>query len=138
MKNLVAFVSGLIFAVGLGISGMTQPKIVRGFLDIFGQWDWRLLGVMIGAIGIHALLYRFIMQRNAPVLDSEFHLPSPRKIDLRLICGSILFGLGWGWADICPGPAIVSLASGKTPYIYFTISMLIGMMIFHMIKRKKI
>jgi uncharacterized membrane protein YedE/YeeE len=137
MKYFVNFFCGLLFAFGLGMSGMTQPHIVRGFLDVFGQWDLRLLGVMVGAIGVHAIAFRLIIKRTSPILDSTFHIPTQSKIDSRLILGAIIFGLGWGWAGICPGPGIVSLVSGKAPYVYFVISMLVGMKVFQLFNRKK-
>src|SRR4051794_33925482 len=112
MKNLIALITGILFALGLGYSGMTRPDVVKGFLDIFGAWNWQLMGVMIGAIGVHAIAFRLIMKRNSPVLAADFQLPAKKEIDKRLILGSVLFGLGWGWAGICPGPGLVSLASG--------------------------
>jgi uncharacterized membrane protein YedE/YeeE len=136
MKGLVALVSGFIFALGLGLSGMTQPHIVRGFLDVFGNWDWSLMGVMIGAIGVHAVTYRLIMKRNSPLLDSKFYLPAKQLVDKRLVLGAIIFGLGWGWAGICPGPGVVSLVSGNLEFIYFVGSMLIGIKFFQLIERR--
>ena len=136
MKGMIAFIVGVFFALGLGYSGMTQPRIVKGFLDVFGNWDWRLMGVMIGAIGVHSITYRLIRKRSSPLLAPDFQVPSINKIDARLIIGSILFGLGWGWAGICPGPGIVSLASGELAFIYFVIAMLIGMKFFQLIDIK--
>jgi uncharacterized membrane protein YedE/YeeE len=135
MKHAVSFVVGLIFALGLGLSGMTQTHIVRGFLDVFGNWDWRLMGVMIGAISVHAITYRFIMKRHSPLLDSQFYLPTRKDIDKRLLMGAALFGLGWGWAGICPGPGIVSLVTGNLNIILFIISMLAGMLIFKQVEK---
>lgn len=134
MKGIVALVAGIIFSLGLGLSGMTQPHIVRGFLDVFGSWNWRLMGVMIGAIGVHAVTYRLIIRRGSPLLAPEFVIPKKNDIDKRLILGAIIFGLGWGWTGICPGPGIVSLASGKTPFILFVLSMLAGMKIFQFLE----
>lgn len=136
MKSLVALLSGIIFAIGLGISGMTQPHIVRGFLDVFGNWDWRLMGVMMGAIGVHVITYRLIMRRSSPIFDVSFHVPTKKDIDARLITGAVLFGLGWGWAGICPGPGIVALVSGHSAIIYFVGSMLVGMTLFQMLESK--
>jgi uncharacterized membrane protein YedE/YeeE len=136
MKSLVSFIAGIMFALGLGISGMTQPHIVRGFLDVFGEWDWRLMGVMIGAIGVHAITYRLIRKRSSPLLEAEFQVPSKNQIDVKLILGAILFGLGWGWAGICPGPGIVSLASGEFAFIYFVSAMLVGMKTFQWVETK--
>lgn len=133
MKGLISLSVGILFALGLGISGMTQPHIVRGFLDIFGQWDWRLVGVMGGAISVHAIAYRFIIKRPAPFLDTKFQLPTKKDFDAKLILGAIIFGVGWGWTGICPGPGIVSLASGEKSFYYFVGSMLIGMKVFQLL-----
>jgi uncharacterized protein len=133
MKGLIALVVGFLFAIGLGVSGMTQPHIVRGFLDVFGEWDWRLMGVMIGAIGVHAITFRFIIKRPSPILDTHFQISKKKELDGRLILGAMIFGLGWGWAGICPGPGLVALASGQLPFIYFVGSMLVGMKIFQLV-----
>lgn len=135
MKALVSFFVGLTFALGLGISGMTRPDIVQGFLDVFGSWDPRLMGVMIGAIGLHLFTYRLITKKPSPIYDSVFHLPKKESLDKRLILGAIIFGLGWGWAGICPGPGIVGLASGKMPFIIFVASMLVGMKTYQIFAR---
>jgi len=136
MRGLIAYLVGLLFALGLGLSGMTQPHIVRGFLNIFGEWDWRLLGVMIGAIGVHVITYPLIMKKKSPLLDAKFYVPSNRIVDKRLIMGSIIFGLGWGWAGICPGPGIVALASYEMQFVYFILSMLLGMKLFQVVDKK--
>lgn len=136
MRGIIALLSGFLFAIGLGVSGMTQPHIVRGFLDVFGSWDWRLIGVMAGAIAVHAITYRLILKRSTPILDSKFQLPTKKDIDKRLIVGAILFGLGWGWAGICPGPGLVAAASGQVEFIYFVVSMLLGMKVFQLFERK--
>lgn len=136
MKGLVALVSGFLFALGLGVSGMTRPHIVRGFLDVFGSWDWRLIGVMGGAIAVHAITYRLIIKRSSPILDSKFQLPTKKDIDKRLIIGAVIFGLGWGWAGICPGPGLVSMISGNMAFIYFIGSMLLGMKVFQIVEKK--
>ena len=136
MKGFVALISGFLFAMGLGISGMTQPHIVRGFLDVFGSWDWRLIGVMGGAIGVHTITYRLILKRSSPLLDSKFQLPTKKDIDKRLILGATIFGLGWGWAGICPGPGLVAMVSGNVVFLYFIGAMLIGMKVFQFIETK--
>lgn len=136
MKGVISFLVGLIFAIGLGISGMTQPRIVRGFLDIFGNWDLRLIGVMAGAIGVHAITYKFVMKRPHPILESKFHIPVKKNLDAKLIVGAALFGLGWGWAGICPGPGIVALFSGEKVFIYFIAAMLFGMKTFQFVENK--
>ncbi len=136
MKLLITFLSGFIFALGLGLSGMTQPHIVRGFLDIFGSWDPRLLGVMVGAILVHAMAYRLIKKRSSPLLADSFQLPSKKDIDGRLILGSVIFGMGWGWAGICPGPGLVALLSGDMRFMLFIGALLVGMLFFQIVERK--
>lgn len=135
MKNIIRFLVGVLFAIGLGISGMTQIHVVKGFLDIFGSWDLRLMGVMMGAIGVHAITYHFIIKRKAPLLDSKFYVPTRKDIDKRLLIGAALFGLGWGWAGICPGPGIVNLVSGNLNIYIFISSMLAGMFLFQRVER---
>jgi uncharacterized membrane protein YedE/YeeE len=136
MKNIISLVVGFIFAIGLGISGMTQVHVVRGFLDVTGDWNMNLIGVMAGAIGVHALLFLMIKRRSSPLLDSKFHLPTRKDIDGKLLLGAALFGIGWGWAGICPGPGIVASVSGNTNILIFIASMLIGMFIFKSFESK--
>lgn len=135
MKLIISFLSGFLFSIGLGISGMTQPHIVRGFLDIFGSWDPKLIGVMLGAIAVHAIAYRLTMNRTSPVLDTSFKLPTKKDVDKRLFFGAIIFGLGWGWVGICPGPGLVALLSGDLRFILFIGSLIIGMLIFQFVDR---
>lgn len=136
MSLLITFLSGLIFALGLGISGMTQPHIVMGFLDIFGHWDPRLVGVMIGAISVHAFAFRLIKKRNTPLLSPSFQIPTKKDIDVRLILGAVIFGIGWGWAGICPGPGLVALLSGDTRFMIFVVALLAGMLFFQFLHQK--
>ena len=136
LKLTVALFCGFIFALGLGISGMTQPQKVIGFLDIFGVWNPALAFVMIGAIGVHALSYFFIKKKEKPVLDSEFHLPSAKTVDAHLLLGSVLFGIGWGLGGFCPGPAITSLLSGSAVVLFFVLSMILGMFLFKVLQLK--
>jgi uncharacterized membrane protein YedE/YeeE len=136
MKNFIAFIVGLIFALGLGISGMTQTQVVRGFLDVTGEWNYSLIGVMAGAIFVHSILFYFIKKKNSPLLDSKFHFPTRKDLDWRLIIGAAIFGLGWGWTGICPGPGIVAMTSGNINIITFIIFMLVGMGIFKLIEDK--
>jgi uncharacterized membrane protein YedE/YeeE len=128
-KLLVAFVTALIFGVGLVLSGMTLPSKVLGFLDVAGSWDPSLMVVMLGAVLVHSVSYRFITKRKSPVLTTGFQIPTRRDIDWKLILGSAIFGMGWGLGGFCPGPALVGLASGKTPVLVFAGSMVLGMMI---------
>jgi len=125
--TLSSFVCGLVFALGLGIGGMTQPAKVIGFLDVFGAWDPSLAFVMGGAVATHAILRRLVMRRTAPVLEAGFSLPTLTSIDGRLLGGAALFGAGWGIAGFCPGPALVATGAGARAAIVFTVAMLAGM-----------
>ncbi len=127
---LISFVSGIVFAAGLGIGGMTQPAKVIGFLDFAGNWDPSLAFVMIGAIAVHSILYRVIRKRPSPLFSQAFSLPTRTDIDLRLVGGAMIFGLGWGIAGFCPGPALTSLASGNLSLVIFTVSMIAGMLLY--------
>lgn len=129
--NVTAFASGALFAAGLGISGMTLPQKVIGFLDITGSWDPSLAFVMIGAIGLNLILFRFILRRVGPVFGNVFQLPTRKDIDPRLVAGAALFGAGWGLGGYCPGPGLVSLASGALPALVFVVAMTAGMLIQH-------
>jgi uncharacterized protein len=127
-QGAVALVSGALFGAGLAISGMTRPQKVIGFLDPFGAWDPSLAFVMMGAIGVHLLAYRLIRRRSSPLLAQSFLIPTRRDIDLRLIAGAGLFGIGWGLGGYCPGPAITSLTSGAAGVAVFVAAMLAGML----------
>jgi len=128
--NLVAFVSGVLFALGLGLSGMTQPSKVIAFLDVFGAWDPSLAFVMVGAIAVHMGFARSAARPAArPLLAERFLLPTSTRIDAKLVTGAALFGLGWGAAGFCPGPAIVSLVSLSWTTVLFVAAMLAGMLL---------
>ena len=129
-----AFISGVVFAVGLGLSGMTQPAKVTAFLDFTGDWDPSLAFVMLGAIGVYATLYRFIRRLPSPFFSSTFALPTRTDINLRLVGGAALFGVGWGLGGFCPGPALTSLASGETSVMLFVASMLVGMYLYKLVE----
>jgi len=126
MKILVALLSGLLFGFGLSLGGMTQPAVVLGFLDIFGQWDPRLVFVMAGAVLTAALGYRVLLRRPRPLLAERFSWPTGRRIDARLIGGAALFGIGWGIAGYCPGPALASLSGGAPALLVLVASMIAG------------
>ncbi len=131
MKNgIAALVVGFIFALGLGLSGMTRPDKVIGFLDLFGNWDPSLMFVMVGAIVVHLVSYRIIRKRASPLLSMKWHVPTKKEITPALVLGSVIFGIGWGLAGFCPGPAVTSLASLEAKPFAFVISMVIGMVIF--------
>lgn len=130
MGKFYPILSGLLFGAGLAISGMMDPLRVRGFLDIFGDWDPTLAFVMGGALLVMALAW-LVQRRMERSLDgSTFDLPGTSLIDTRLIAGSAMFGIGWGIAGLCPGPAIASLATSFVPAIVFVAAMLAGMALF--------
>lgn len=126
---LTALAAGALFALGLGISGMTQPAKVLGFLDVTGRWDPTLAFVMVGAVAVHFVLYRLIRKRRAPLFDSRFDVPTRRDVDLRLVAGAALFGVGWGLSGQCPGPALTNLATGAWTALVFVAAMALGMIL---------
>ena len=128
IRLLVSFVSGLFFGVGLLISGMTDTAKVQGWLDILGQWDPTLAFVMGGAMIPMAAAWA-IIAKKAPVFDLSFSMPSNKTIDIKLLAGSVLFGMGWALVGLCPGPAIAALGFGGTGIILFFVSMVIGMIL---------
>lgn len=137
MKNgIAALVVGFIFALGLGISGMTQPQKVIGFLDLFGNWDPSLIFVMAGAIAVHLVSYRIIRKRKSPLLSMKWHVPTKTEITPALVLGAVIFGIGWGLAGFCPGPAVTALASLSVKPLVFVISMIFGMLIFRELDKK--
>ena len=128
LRSLALFASGLLFALGLGLSGMTRPAKVLAFLDVTGAWDPSLAFVMIGAIGVHLTASRlYILKRVSPLWAEAFALPAKGKIDRRLLAGAAIFGVGWGLGGMCPGPAITDLASFAWQPIAFVGAMLAGM-----------
>lgn len=127
MRALVALVSGTLFGAGLAVSGMTDPVRVRAFLDIFGgPWDPTLAFVMAGAIVPMTAAWALQRRMAKPVADADFHLPGTTRIDARLLGGAALFGMGWGLAGLCPGPAIADLALRPLPAAIFVAAMLTG------------
>jgi uncharacterized protein len=126
-QNAVALVSGAVFGFGLVLSGMTQPSKVIGFLDVLGRWDASLMLVMAGAIAVHFPVYRLIQGRPSPLLADRFTLPTRRDLDVKLLAGAVLFGLGWGLGGFCPGPGVVSLSGGGWPVAVFVGAMLAGL-----------
>jgi uncharacterized membrane protein YedE/YeeE len=131
MKNRIwEFAAGLIFGLGLIVSGMTDPGKVLGFLDLAGLWDPSLALVMGGAIAVGAVAFAVAKHRTTGFLGSPMHLPTSRHIDRRLVLGSLFFGVGWGMAGFCPGPALVSAGAGQPKAIVFVLAMLAGMWVF--------
>jgi uncharacterized protein len=126
---LASLVCGLIFGVGLVISGMTQPAKVLGFLDVLGKWDPTLAFVMAGAVIVSAIGFALTKRRNAPIFVARFDTPALSTIDGRLVAGATLFGIGWGLVGLCPGPALVNLASALPTAMYFVGAMVVGMLL---------
>jgi len=127
MKNIITFGAGLIFGLGLIISGMTNPSKVIGFLDLAGKWDPSLAFVMLGAITVAFFAFRRTEAKTLTIFDEPIHLPEKTHISKELVIGSMLFGAGWALAGFCPGPAIVALGAGYQKAFIFVIAMLIGM-----------
>ena len=138
MLIVFAALSGLIFGIGLLVAGMADPAKVLGFLDLAGMWNPSLAFVMIGAIAVAILPFRIARVRMQSYLGAAIQLPGARQIDLRLLGGSWLFGMCWGIAGICPGPALVLLGTGATKAIVFVAAMLAGMAIFDLIESKRV
>lgn len=126
MRPWIAFAAGLLFGLGLSLGGMTQPAVVLGFLDIFGAWDPRLVFVMAGAVLTTAVGYRLVLRRPRPLLAERFQWPTSRRIDARLVGGAVLFGIGWGIAGYCPGPALASLGAGAPALLMLVACMIAG------------
>ena len=137
MKHRISeFLVGLLFGLGLILSGMTDPSKVIGFLDIFGLWDPSLALVMGGAIAVGFFAFALAKKRDVNFLGGALHLPTSSQIDKPLVIGAVLFGAGWGVAGFCPGPALVSLASGQIKAAAFVVFMLAGMQLFEMLGRR--
>lgn len=137
MQRLSEFVVGLIFGLGLILSGMTDPAKVIGFLDLFGQWDPSLAFVMGGAILVGIFAFMLARKRTLSFFGNTLHLPKAGQIDRRLVIGSLLFGAGWGVAGFCPGPALASMGAGEAKALIFVGAMLGGMLIFEILERRK-
>ena len=136
MSIFTALIVGLVFGLGLILSGMTDPAKVIGFLDLAGSWDPSLGFVMGGAILVGAIAFGFASRRERSLLGEPMRLPTATRIDRRLVLGSLAFGAGWGLAGYCPGPALASLATGGIKPLVFTAAMLAGMAIFELLERR--
>ncbi|MCC7702627.1 YeeE/YedE family protein [Janthinobacterium sp. GW460P] len=136
-KLLLSLLSGLVFGLGLIVSGMANPAKVIGFLDLAGAWDPSLMLVMGGAIGVALPAFWLARRRSKSLLGDSMQLPTSRRIDRRLLLGSLAFGAGWGIAGFCPGPALVSLLAGQPKAWLFVIAMLVGMALFEVLERRK-
>jgi uncharacterized protein len=137
MRILNAFLCGLLFGVGLILSGMANPAKVLAFLDLAGRWDPSLAFVMAGAVALAAAGFRLARTRSQSVLGAPMQLPAVRRIDARLVLGSLVFGAGWGLVGFCPGPALVSAGSGEPRAWLFVAAMLAGMGLYAALERRR-
>ena len=136
MRKLMAFIAGLLFGIGLLLAGMANPAKVLGFLDLAGAWDPSLALVMAAAIGVAFLPFSWARVQRSSLLGAPMQLPGKRTLDRRLLGGSLLFGVGWGIAGICPGPALATLLSGRWQVLLFVLAMLVGMALFALLERR--
>lgn len=128
-SHLAAMVSGVLFGLGLGLSQMIDRARVLGFLDVAGAWDPTLMFVLGGAVGVTVIAFRFVLRRDKPVLEDTFMLPKNRAIDVKLIAGAAIFGIGWGLAGYCPGPGITALILGSWNPVVFVIAFTAGSLV---------
>jgi uncharacterized membrane protein YedE/YeeE len=135
MHRISEFIVGLLFGLGLMLSGMTDPSKVLGFLDLFGAWDPSLMLVMGGAIAVGFFAFAVAQKRTTNFLGGALHLPTSSQIDQRLVLGSLVFGAGWGLAGFCPGPALVSMAAGQDKALVFVVAMVFGMIAYEAAQR---
>ena len=136
MTLVASLLAGLVFGLGLLVSGMANPAKVLGFLDLAGRWDPSLALVMAGAVGVGLLAFAIARRRTASFLGLPMRLPTARHIDGRLVGGSLLFGIGWGLAGFCPGPALAALGMGQVKAAIFVGAMLAGMGVFELLERR--
>ena len=136
MYIVFSFAAGLVFGLGLIVSQMISPSKVLAFLDVFGAWDPSLLLVMAAAVVVSGLAFALSRKRTSTLLGTPVHMPTARDIDKRLIGGSIVFGIGWGLAGFCPGPALVGLGMGAPKALVFVAAMLLGMGGFELLERR--
>lgn len=134
MNALFAFVAGLVFGIGLLVAGMANPAKVLAFLDLFGRWDPSLAVVMAGAIPVSAIAYAIAKRRGATLAGAPLALPTAREIDRPLVLGALVFGIGWGLAGICPGPAVVLVGAGHAKGIAFAAAMIAGMALYEVMR----
>ena len=137
MIALASLLSGLVFGLGLIVSGMANPAKVLGFLDLAGPWDPSLAFVMAGAIAVGFLAFLIARKMQRSLLGAEMKLPAPGRTDRRLVAGSVLFGMGWGLAGFCPGPGLVALGMGEPKAVVFVLAMLAGMVVFEVLERRR-
>jgi len=127
MRNLLTLLTGIVFGTGIALSGMANPAKVINFFDIAGSWDPSLAFVMGGAVIVTFIGYRLVLRRERPVFEPQFDIPTNRRLDVKLIGGSAIFGVGWGIAGFCPGGALPALGTGNTNVIIFVVALIAGM-----------
>jgi uncharacterized membrane protein YedE/YeeE len=137
MIIFASWLAGVIFGLGLIVSGMADPAKVLGFLDLAGAWDPSLAFVMASAIAVGAVAFGVARERTVSFLGVEMNLPKTRRIDRRLVAGSLMFGIGWGVAGFCPGPGLVALGMGEIKALVFVVAMLTGMGLYEVLERRK-
>ncbi|PLR59898.1 hypothetical protein QCBJ_28975 [Pseudomonas sp. QC2] len=137
MRKLTALIAGLIFGLGLYLSGMTNPAKVLGFLDLAGEWDPSLALVMLGALVVSSVFFYFARLRRTSLLGAPMQMPTHRTIDRRLVLGSVVFGVGWGIAGLCPGPAVALLLTGQWQVGVFVLAMGVGMWVFEGLESRR-
>jgi uncharacterized membrane protein YedE/YeeE len=137
MQAVFALIAGLVFGLGLILSGMANPAKVLAFLDLAGRWDPSLALVMAGAIAVALPAFAWAKRRKTSLLGTPLSLPASTTIDARLVGGGLLFGVGWGLAGFCPGPALVALGMGEAKALLFVVAMLAGMGGFELIERRR-
>lgn len=137
MFVLTSLLTGLVFGLGLIVSGMANPAKVLGFLDVGGAWDPSLALVMAGAIAVGFVAFFFAKNRTLSLMGAEMKLPTASPIDRRLVTGSALFGIGWGIAGFCPGPGLVALGMGESKALVFVAAMLLGMVVFKLLELRR-
>jgi uncharacterized membrane protein YedE/YeeE len=138
MNRVSEFLVGLLFGLGLLLSGMTDPGKVLGFLDLFGAWDPSLAFVMGGAIAVGLFAFALAKKRSTAFLGGAMQLPTSKDIDRRLVLGGVTFGVGWGLAGFCPGPGLVSLAAGQPKAAVFVAAMVAGMLVFEFAEQQRL
>ena len=136
MNRIIEFFVGLLFGIGLLVSGMTDPAKVQGFLDLAGAWDPSLAFVMGGAILVGLVAFSVAKTRTQNLLGGAMRLPTSRDIDRRLVVGSLMFGAGWGLAGFCPGPGLVAMGAGEPKAALFVAAMVGGMLVFEVLDRR--
>jgi uncharacterized membrane protein YedE/YeeE len=129
--HLIALLSGILFGAGLALSHMIDPNKVLNFLDVTGRWDPSLLFVMIGAVSVAMIAFRFILKRSAPLWSTSFQLPQKKSLDLQLISGAAIFGIGWGMSGYCPGPSVTGLSLFSLESVIMVLAIYLGFFVSH-------